>query len=140
MTAEEIMTPKPFTVHERTTVDEALRIMSERNIRHLPVVRGEDEVVGIISDRDLRGLGLSLSQDLATIDALRSRMRMRVTEFMSGDVVTVGPEAELDEIIDLLLEEKISAIPVIDSDTNALLGIVSYVDVLRCVRDGSKDA
>jgi acetoin utilization protein AcuB len=137
MTAAEIMTPRPFTVNERTTVDEALRLMSEKEIRHLPVVRegDSDEVVGMISDRDLRSLGLSLSLDQLALDTLRARLRLRVTELMSGDVVSVEPEAELDEIIDLLLEEKISAVPVIEGETCQLLGIVSYVDVLRALKD-----
>ncbi len=134
MNAADIMTQDLVTVDERATVDEALRVMSEKEIRHLPVVRGE-EVIGMLSDRDLRGIGLSLVQDLATLDTLRARLRSRVTDLMSADVITIGPETEMSEIIDLLLEEKLSALPVVEGDTNTLIGIVSYVDVLHAMQE-----
>jgi CBS domain-containing protein len=134
MTAEEIMTPGPVTVDEAATLDEALRLMSEREIRHLPVLRG-DEVVGMLSDRDLRTLGMSMAEDPASLERLSARLRMRVRDLMTGDVISIGPATDLTEIIDLLLEEKISALPVIDGDKSELLGIVSYVDVLRAVQE-----
>ncbi len=134
MTAEDIMTSNPVTVSERTTIDEALRLMGERDIRHLPVVRGQD-VIGIVSDRDFRSLGLSLVQDAATSQTLRARLRDHVGDLMAGGVVTVDTEATLKEIIGLLLDEKLSAVPVVSPGTTELVGIVSYVDVLRALED-----
>jgi CBS domain-containing protein len=135
MTAEEIMTKRPVTVvDESATLDQALRLMSEHEIRHLPVLRGE-EVVGMLSDRDLRSLGLSMAEDPASLERLAARLRMRVQDLMTGDVISVGPATDVAEIIDLMLEEKVSALPVIDADESELLGIVSYVDVLRAVQD-----
>lgn len=134
MTAEDIMTSNPVTVSERTTIDEALRLMGERDIRHLPVVRGQD-VIGIVSDRDFRSLGLSLVQDAATSQTLRARLRDQVGDLMAGGVVTVDTEATLKEIIGLLLDEKLSAVPVVSPGTTELVGIVSYVDVLRALED-----
>ena len=51
---EEVMTPKVITVTHRTNLRECMAIMSERNIRHLPVVDG-DKVVGMVSIRDIVG-------------------------------------------------------------------------------------
>ena len=53
------MTRDPVTVNERATIGEAWRLLAEESIRHLPVVRDGD-VVGILSDRDFRSLGVSL--------------------------------------------------------------------------------
>ena len=135
MTAEEIMTKTPVAVvDEGATLDQALRLMAEQEIRHLPVLRG-DEVVGMLSDRDLRSLGLSMAEDTASLERLAARLRMRVRDLMTGNVVSVGPETDVTEIIDLMLDEKVSAVPVIDTDESELKGIVSYVDVLRAVQD-----
>jgi acetoin utilization protein AcuB len=50
---------------------------------------------------------------------------------MSTNVIAVDPEAEIGDVIDLLLEHKIGAVPVMPEDTREVLGIISYVDVLR---------
>ena len=134
MNAAEIMTENVTTIEESTTIGEALQIMEEQDIRHLPVVRGE-EVIGMLSDRDLRALGISLVTDVEGMDRLQARFRGKVTDLMSSNVITVDPETDVQEIVDVMLEEKISAVPVVDEDTGRLVGIVSYVDVLRAVRN-----
>jgi acetoin utilization protein AcuB len=134
MTAEEIMTEDVTTIDEGADVGAALEIMEEREIRHLPVVRGR-EVVGMLSDRDVRGLGLSMVHDLESLDRLQARLGAEVSSLMTGNVLTVNRVTDVKEIVDLLLEEKVSAVPVVEEDTNDLVGIVSYVDVLRAVGD-----
>ena len=54
---------------------------------------------------------------------------------MSTAVISVGPETEVGEIIGLLLEHKIGALPVVEPGTREVLGIISYVDVLRALQD-----
>jgi acetoin utilization protein AcuB len=134
MKAAEIMTENVTTIGESTTIGEALQVMEEQDIRHLPVVRGE-EVIGMLSDRDLRALGISLVTDVEGMDRLQARFRGKVTDLMTANVITVDPETDVQEIVDVMLEEKISAVPVVDEDTGRLAGIVSYVDVLRAVRN-----
>ena len=134
MTAEEIMTENPVTVSETASLGEALEILSEMEIRHLPVVR-KGEVVGMLSDRDLRALGLSTTADVQRMDAIRASLTARVTTLMTGDVVTVDRDTSLPEIVDLMISEKIGAIPVVDPDSDTLVGIISYIDVLKALRD-----
>jgi acetoin utilization protein AcuB len=98
------------------------------------VVR-DHEVVGMLSDRDFRSLGLSLVADMESMEKIQGRMSMAVSSLMSGDVVSVSPAATVGEIIDRMLEERVGAVPVIDEDTATLRGVVSYVDVLRALRD-----
>jgi acetoin utilization protein AcuB len=47
----------------------------------------------------------------------------------------VDPETEVSEAIDLMIEHRIGALPVVEPDSTKLVGIVSYVDVLRAARD-----
>ncbi len=134
MIAEDIMTREPITVTERTSIAEALNVMSEHGFRHLPVVRGND-IVGMLSDRDFRQLGLTVTTDEASFQQLRARVTRPVTSLMTAGVVTVDQDADVGEIIDLLLEEQLTAVPVVESGTQELVGIVSYVDLLRATRE-----
>lgn len=134
MIAEEIMTEDVTTLDETSTLGDALEIMEEQDIRHLPVVRG-GEVIGMLSDRDMRGLGVSLVSDLESLDRLQTRLGGKVASLMSGNVYTVDRTANVSEVVDLMLEEKVSAVPVVEEDTATLVGIISYVDVLRALRD-----
>lgn len=134
MRADEIMTDEVTTIDETATLAEALELMEARDIRHLPVVRGQ-EVVGILSDRDVRSHGVSLVSDFESLEALQARLRVSVSAVMSANVITVEPSTDVVELVDILLEEKINAVPVVDEETNELLGIVSTADVLRAMRD-----
>lgn len=130
MIAEDIMTSGPLTVTEKTSIGEALAVLSEAGIRHLPVVRGSD-IVGILSDRDFTGLGIALVNDIKSYDAFRARLSRSVSTLMTGGVLTVDQDADVSEIVELMLEEKLSAVPVVESGTTQLVGIVSYVDILK---------
>jgi len=61
-------------------------------------------------------------------------MAASVSAVMRTDVITVRPDTPVAALIDILLKEKIGAVPVLAPDTGELLGIVSYIDVLRAMR------
>jgi acetoin utilization protein AcuB len=134
MTAEELMTANPVTVTPQTTVAEAWDLMREMDVRHLPVVDGE-ALVGMLSDRDIGNLEVTRLLSEEGADALRRRLTLPVVQIMTPDVVAVEPDTELSEIISALLEHKVGALPVILAGTRQVVGIVSYIDVLRAVED-----
>ena len=119
--ASELMTAEVVAVPVTGTVRDALRVLEELDVRHAPVVDEQRELVGIVSDRDL-----------APLHERPRALELRIADVMSADVVAVEPEADLVELIDLLVEHRIGALPVVDHE-NHLLGIVSAVDVLRAV-------
>ena len=124
----DVMTRAPLTVTATETIGEADDLMSQNKIRQLPVVKGK-ELVGIVTDRDIRSfLGGSL---LASPEQRETALKTRVREIMTSEPITVGPDDELEEVLELLIEEKVGGIPVVD-ETEGLVGIVTYVDVLRC--------
>lgn len=123
---EEIMTREPETIRPNNTVAEALRKLRALDVRHLPVVNEDHELVGMISDRDLRGVPTEMEvagHQTVPLDTM-------VSTLMSSDVLSVELETPLSECIDLMLDEKVGALPVVD-DRGVLVGIVSYVDLLR---------
>lgn len=120
------MTPDPYALEPTATVAEALALLRELDVRHLPVINDDREVVGMLSDRDLRGLALAEP----TAEWPRGRLDILVSEVMSTDVLAVDLDTPADEIVELMLEYKIGAVPVVDAEHH-LIGIVSYIDVLR---------
>jgi CBS domain-containing protein len=132
MNAADIMTKNPISVSPKATLGAVLEIMRDEEIRHVTVVEG-GELKGVLSDRDVRRFQVDAIQGDGAESA--RRLRMPVSEMMTGDPLSVGPESDVTEIIDLLLENKIGAVPVVDDTDGLLVGIVSYVDVLRVARD-----
>ncbi len=134
MTARDLMTPNPVTVAPQARVAEVWDLMRELEIRHVPVVE-DGALVGMLSDRDPARLDMfrMLASDGA--DALRQELATPIVKVMNSDVIVVEPETGLDEIIELLLEHKVGALPVVRQDGYEVVGIVSYIDVLRALRD-----
>ena len=128
MRVVDVMTRDPLTVTPSETVGQAEELMAENKIRQLPVVRGR-ELVGIITDRDLRSF-LS-SALLSTPEAREQALSTKVIDVMTTDPLTLASDDELQEAVQLLLDEKIGGIPVVD-EAEGLVGIVTYVDMLRC--------
>jgi acetoin utilization protein AcuB len=134
MLARDVMTPNPATVPPDATVAEVWDLMRQHAVRHMPVVdRGN--LVGMLSDRDLTHFDMSRLLSLEGAEALRRELGVRVVKLMTADVVAVEPEAELGEIVDLLVENRIGAVAVVQPETQELVGIVSYIDVLEALRD-----
>jgi acetoin utilization protein AcuB len=134
MTARELMTESPTTVTPTTTIAEAWDLMRELDVRHLPVVDGE-ALVGMVSDRDLGNFDVARLLTEEGAETLRRQLTLPVIQIMSADVVATEPDTEMSELIAMLLEHKVGAIPVILPGTRQIVGIVSYIDVLRAVRD-----
>ena len=87
------------------------------------------ELVGIVTDRDVRSF---LSGSLLANPHDRDRaFNTPIQEIMTTDPITVSPDDDLQEILELLIEEKMGGVPVVD-ETEGLVGIVTYVDLLRC--------
>jgi acetoin utilization protein AcuB len=124
----DLMTRDPLTVTPSETVAQAEELMTENRIRQLPVVN-DRTLVGIITDRDLRSF-LSASS-LLEPEARERALGSKVSDVMTTNPLTVSPDDNLQDAVEILLEEKIGGIPVVD-EAEGLVGIVTYVDVLRC--------
>jgi CBS domain-containing protein len=125
------MTRDPLSVNPTETIGKVKELMADHNIRHLPVLKGR-ELVGIVTDRDIRAFvirGL-----LESPAAHEKALDVQVSALMTSQPISVAPDDDLREAVELLIEEKFGAVPVIDA-TEGLVGIVSYVDVLRCFLD-----
>jgi len=132
MTANDLMTPDPVTVTPQASVAEVWDLMRELEVRHVPVVES-GALVGMLSDRDLARFDMARLLMVEGAETLRHELATPVVKVMSSDVIAVNPETELEEIVELLVEHRIGAVPVVRSSTREVVGIVSYIDVLQAV-------
>ena len=124
----DVMTKNPLVMTPAETIGQADELMTENRIRQLPVV-DEGALLGIITDRDIRSF---LAQSALVEPEERTKaLRTKVSDLMTAEPLTLAPDDDLREAIELLIEEKIGGIPVVDQ-AEGLVGIVTYVDVLRC--------
>ena len=127
MKVVDLMTNDPLTVGPAETVGKADELMAENNIRQVPVVNGR-ELVGIVTDRDVRAF---LSDALLAKPQARERaLKTSVGDIMTTEPLFISPDDDLKDAVEILIEQKFGAIPVVDA-AEGLVGIVSYVDVLR---------
>jgi acetoin utilization protein AcuB len=113
MLVVERMTIAPMTVSGEATVRQALEILEEQQIRHLPVVEDSELLVGIVSEKDL----------------LRADASEPVERVMSRDVITVTEYTPLEEAARMMADCKISSLPVMRN--GKLVGIITETDVFR---------
>ncbi len=133
MLVREIMTEEPITANPTTTTREVMELMYAQDIRHLPVVDG-DQLMGIISERDLRSLSMPVASVLSDPAGASKRLDEPISAIMRGDVISIETEAPVDDLIDMMIETKIGAVPVVEAGTETLVGIASYIDVLVAAR------
>jgi acetoin utilization protein AcuB len=130
MTARELMTKEPVTVDPMATVRQATGLLQTLDVRHLPVVDDLGALVGMLSDRDLRSLSVPSYAGDEYVGTVQATPEANVASLMSSDVLSVEAEAPASEVVEIMLEHKIGAVPVVDAD-GMLVGIISYIDILR---------
>jgi acetoin utilization protein AcuB len=126
---EDWMTKEPITIQYDHRIGDALRLMYELDIRHLPVLE-DGKLVGIVSDRDIRqlfGRAGGTSRNRAEEERY---LRLPVGEVMSARPVTVKADVPVGEAIKRMIEHKFGALPVVDLD-GRVLGIFTELDALR---------
>ena len=133
MLVHDVMTTNPAIIAPNASVGQALEVMRTADVRHLPVA-SRHTLMGMISDRDLGDTMQRVYAAQLEGRGATEALTVPISKIMQSDVVTVGPEDELMEAANLLVDHRIGALPVVDPRSGDLVGIVSYVDILRAVR------
>lgn len=131
----EHMTPKPVTVTPDQTVAEAIDILQQYNIRHLPVVNDQGVLRGVLSDRDLRSARPSTvaqSKERGTVEEQVNNTPIAV--LMSRDCLFLTPNATLDDALLLFQSRKIGALPVVNEEEK-VVGVFTTADLMNAYRD-----
>lgn len=117
-----------LTVDENTSLMRATRIMKENNIRKLPVV-SHGKLLGIVTDRDVKEASPSKTTSLDIHELYYLLSEMKVKDVMTKNPITMKTTDSLEKAAMIMLENKISGIPVLN-DVGHLTGILSETDVL----------
>jgi CBS domain-containing protein len=125
----DVMTRKPLTVHPNDHILDAAARMAQYHVRHLPVVNGDRHVVGMLSDADIRDLIGDPSIAFSERSNVSARFS-RVSDAMRRPAFLASEKHSCVTAARALIERHASAVPVVD-DRNQLIGIVSYLDLLR---------
>ena len=133
MKVKEIMVRDVATLDVGDELSLANDIMKLGRIRHLPVVAGT-KLVGILSERDLfrsslvEALGHEPSK---TRDVMKA---VRIQDIMIKNLITISPDADIKEAVQLMLKHKIGCVPVVQG--GELMGLITETDILRlCLKD-----
>jgi CBS domain-containing protein len=116
------MSSNPITVLPTTHIREAWQLMGERRIRRLPVVEN-GKLVGIVTIGDLRSAGADTDGDEAT--------KMRVDSVFHADPIIVMTDTTLLDAARLMLQHKVSGLPVLSTIDRSLVGIITESDIFR---------
>jgi CBS domain-containing protein len=131
MRAREIMTRSVVTVRSSDPVKQAAGLLAEHRITAMPVLDGTGRLVGMVSEADL--LAHRMAHDprshLWRDEQQRADPARTVGEVMSRTVVSLGPDAYLADIAELMLDRGLRSIPIVDG--GRVVGIVSRRDLLR---------
>jgi CBS domain-containing protein len=121
MLVREWMTSPAIVAPARMSAPEALRLMEQRKVRRLPVEE-EGLLVGIVTKSDLQS-------KLGPFPSTWRRLKLFVTDAMTRNPVTVGPDDRLEQAAQLMLAHKISGVPVVEN--GKIAGIVTESDIFR---------
>ena len=126
------MTESPIVALEKTSLYDALNLMLRHDIRRLPVLSSQNRLCGIVTLSDLYPYvhPVKLRGELPAPDAELLRQHT-VSEAMTRELVTCGPNTALEDVGVLLREKKIGALPVLKDDQ--LVGIITDCDVLEAL-------
>jgi CBS domain-containing protein len=116
-----IMSESPTVCVPTDSVVEVARLMKESDVGSIPVVedRTDMHLIGIVTDRDLTLRVLAEGLDAGSTN---------VVDVVSRNVVTVGPDDDIDRAIDAMGEHQVRRIPVVGAD-NRLVGIIAQADI-----------
>ncbi len=120
------------TVAPSATLQEARRRMREHNVRQLPVTDGENRLIGILSDRDIREamLPVGLLPGASEKEMEEMLANTNVEKIMTRKVVTVTVSDSLEDAIVLLHDFRINSLPVLD-ENGKVAGIITRTDILK---------
>lgn len=142
MKASDVMSRKVVVVMGEASLEEAARLMVENRVSGLPVVDDRGRVKGIITEGDLMRrsetdtahhpgwFAALLAAGRTAHDYVRSHAR-KVDELIGGDVISVAPDASLEEIVAIMESRRVKRVPVIEN--GRMVGIVARADLVKAL-------
>jgi CBS domain-containing protein len=122
--ARDVMTPGPECIREDETLLDASKKLAKLGIGSMPICGDDDQLKGMITDRDIVVKAIAQGKDPAST---------RAGELAQGKPVTIGADDSLQETLQTMAQHKVRRLPVIDG--HELVGIIAVADVARQLPD-----
>ena len=142
--AKDIMTRDVITVKPSTTIEELARILMEHRISGVPVVDDNGNLTGVVTENDLisQNKRLHIPTVVRLFDAfimlespasiekeLKKMTANTVADIYTKDIITVGEDAELEEVATIMYEKKVHLVPVVEG--KKIKGIIGKMDIIK---------
>ena len=124
-----VMRSELVTVPPDTTLLSAQNILEKKQINHLLVVDSDGELLGIVSDRDLKKSWASSATTLSKNELMYLLDQVTVASIMAKKTITIAPGTTIERAALLMNENRINALPVVEGDQ--LVGIITSRDVIK---------
>lgn len=133
------MTTNPYTIAFDAPITEVIELMREKNLKRVPVVHG-DRVVGMLTHGDIQKVSPTKATTLSIYELNYLLAKTKVSDAMTKNVITISPDALLEEAAVMMRENKISSLAV-EKDSK-LVGIITESDIFDAFIDllGFRDA
>ncbi len=130
MLIREWMTSSVISVKEDVSMLKVSKLMKEHGIKRVPVVDDENRLIGIVSDRDIKEASPSKATtlDIHELSYLLSELKIR--DIMTKDPVSVSPMDTIEQVALIMLEKKLTGLPVVDWEKK-LVGIITEADIFK---------
>ena len=132
MYVRQFMISQVFTVNPDETIVDVMALMREKKIRRVPVVEN-GKLVGFVTDGDLREVSPSPATTLSIWELNHLIAKTTIREVAIKKVVTCTPDTRLEDAASLMIEHRITGLPVVDE--GKLIGIITLVEVVNAFLD-----
>lgn len=126
------MTKKVYTINADDYLSDALRMMKDQGIKHLPILKN-GRLKGILSDRDIKEFSPSKATSLDIYELHYILAKTKIKDLMKTKVITTAADTPVEEAAMVMLDENIGCLPVLDGSD--LIGIISDRDIYRALVD-----
>ena len=123
------MTKNVITTTRNTPIANTHQLMREKNIRRLPVVE-DGKLLGIVTIGDVREASPSDATTLSIWELNYLWAQLTVEKIMTRNVLTVNPDTPILDAAEIMLEHKVSGLPVVDEE-QMLVGVITESDIFR---------
>ncbi len=128
------MKRSPVFVDEGDSMKKAMDLLKEHEIRHLPVLKDGERLVGIVSERDIKQASPSPATALEIREIYYLLDKVKVKQIMTRRPYTISSLAPIEEAALIIREKKIGCLPVVDD--GKLVGILTETDIIDAFIEG----
>lgn len=125
MLIEQIMKTELYTLTAEATIADAVQLMKEKRIKHIPIIDEENHLIGIVTDRDIK----EATPSIFHCDIHQELLNQSIESIMTTDLITGHPLDFIEEVSAIFYESKIGCLPIIKN--SKLVGIVTQTDLLH---------